>query len=125
MENNFEKWLKRAKSNLKIAKTKKDKDIYYEDLCFEAQQCVEKALKALLLYLNEEIPKFHSFHILLAKLEKHIEIPDDIKDVTELTDYAVQTRYPGDYTPLSKQEYQRAVEVAEIVLRWVEKTLNK
>jgi hypothetical protein len=26
-----------------------------------------------------------------------------------LTDYAVQVRYPGDYTPVSVEEYRRAI----------------
>jgi hypothetical protein len=35
------------------------------------------------------------------------------------TDYAVQIRFPGDYYPVSKEEYERALELAERVLRWV------
>ena len=42
MGKEYKEWLKRAKSNLKMSKIKKDEDIYYEDLCFEAQQCAEK-----------------------------------------------------------------------------------
>lgn len=44
-------WLDRARSNLSVAKLgKADISIFYEDLCFEAQQSVEKALKALCIY---------------------------------------------------------------------------
>jgi HEPN domain-containing protein len=43
MGDDWKKWIRRAKSNLKILKTSKDKDICYEDLCFETQQSVEKA----------------------------------------------------------------------------------
>jgi HEPN domain-containing protein len=46
-----EAWLKRAKSNIIIAKNDTQNDfVYYEDLCFNAQQCVEKSLK-LIVYL--------------------------------------------------------------------------
>ncbi len=71
----------------------------------------------------QEIPKVHSFHILLERIEQHIEIPEEIKDVIELNDYAVQTRYPGDYTPLEKEEYERALKITKRVLNWVCKTL--
>jgi len=49
-------WLARAKSNLTIAKIViKDEyeifggEIFLEELCFELQQCAEKALKALMI----------------------------------------------------------------------------
>jgi len=47
--------LKRAKSNLKIAKAGKVfKDILYEDLCFDCEQAVEKALKAVLVSIDKQ-----------------------------------------------------------------------
>ncbi|MCK5672246.1 MAG: HEPN domain-containing protein [Spirochaetales bacterium] len=124
MAEDYQNWLKRAKSNFKIAKITKDDDICYEDLCYEAQQCSEKALKALLIYLKQEIPKVHSFHILLEKLEQHIEIPEEIKDVIERNNYAVQTRYPGDYLSLDKEEYERALEITERVFNWVSRSVG-
>ena len=53
MKNNQEitKWLNRAEGNLERAKIGKLNDkTYYEDLCFDCQQAVEKSLKALLLF---------------------------------------------------------------------------
>jgi HEPN domain-containing protein len=43
------KWLKRAKSNLAIARQPRTDEISWEDLCFEVQQAAEKALKAVVL----------------------------------------------------------------------------
>jgi hypothetical protein len=40
-------WLRRARSNLARAKQDKPDEVLFEDLCFDAQQAVEKALKAL------------------------------------------------------------------------------
>lgn len=46
-------WLTRAKSNLARVKAGKvSEDILYEDLCFDAQQAVEKALKALCILME-------------------------------------------------------------------------
>lgn len=39
-----QKWLKRAKSNLVRAKQPRPEEVYYEDLCYDAQQSVEKSL---------------------------------------------------------------------------------
>ncbi len=115
----FEIWLQRARSNLAIAKTGKREDVLLEDLCFEAQQAAEKALKALLIYLGDTYPRTHAFTLLIACLEFHQEVPDEIREVIELSDYAVQMRYPGDYYPVSDDEYARAVELAGRMLDWV------
>lgn len=120
----FELWLQRARSNLAIAQIGLRDDmllnnVILEDLCFEAQQAAEKALKALLLYRCGEYPRTHAFTLLLSRLETVTPIPSSIRDVVELSDYAVQMRYPGDYHPISQEEYQRAVALAARVVTWV------
>ena len=113
-------WIRRAQSNLAIARQAKSQEVFLEDLCFEAQQAAEKSLKALLILLSEEYPRKHSFALLLEQLQDYVNIPEEIKEVIELSDYAVQTRYPGDYYPVSEEEYARAVELAQRVLSWAE-----
>ena len=54
MDKEYEIWIKRAKSSLILSKSKKTDEIYYEDLCFDAQQSAEKALKALIAFLNSD-----------------------------------------------------------------------
>jgi HEPN domain-containing protein len=102
-------WLKRARSNLERARAEKISDeILYEDLCFDAQQAVEKSLKALLVRLDKPFPKTHSIGMLLKLIEETgVEISDDINRSKILTDYAVDTRYPGMYEPVSEEEYKR------------------
>ena len=75
----FEEWFLRAESNLSIAQRGKNKSVFLEDLCFEAQQAAEKALKGLLIYLGGEYPKTHAFTLLLERLEELTPIPDSIK----------------------------------------------
>lgn len=124
-DEDYEIWLKRAESNIRLAINGKQEGVFFEDLCFEAQQAAEKALKAMLIFLSEEYPRVHSFGMLLECLEKHIKIPERIKDVIELSDYAVQTRYPGDYYPLSEDEYERAINIAKQTLTWVKENIKK
>lgn len=119
MAEDYKEWLKRAKSNLEIAKHSKLENVCYEDLCFEVQQCAEKALKAIFVFHNTEIPKVHSFHVILGEIERYYQIPSDIKEVEELNNYAVITRYPGDYDEITETEYKRALEIAERVYNWV------
>ena len=120
-----ESWIARAKSSYEYSKAIVTKYVYYEDLCYQAQQAVEKALKGLLIYFGEEPDFTHNIGALLGKLEKYIVIEDKIKEGIELTNYAVQTRYPGQYTEVTKDEYIKAVKIAEECLNWVENVIKK
>ena len=119
-------WLKRARSNLERAKMGKvTQGILYEDLCFDAQQAVEKSLKAILIKLNQSFPKTHSIGILLKLIEEAgVEIPENINQAKLLTAYAIDARYPGDYEPVNKEEYKEALKIAEDVFKWLDNIIK-
>ena len=119
-------WLIRARSNLERAKIGKvSQGILYEDLCFDAQQAVEKSLKAILIKLNQSFPKTPSIGILLKLIEEAgVEIPENINQAKLLTVYAVDARYPGDYEPVSKEEYKEALKIAEDVFKWLDNIIK-
>jgi HEPN domain-containing protein len=89
-----------------------------ELLCFHAQQAVEKSLKAVLAYLNVPVPGTHNIEAIIETLANYVEIPSEIREFDELTLYAVGTRYPGDYEPVSENEYREASAKAEQALSW-------
>jgi len=121
-----DQWLARAGSNLDRARAGKTGDtILYEDLCFDCQQAAEKSLKGLLVARDLESPHTHIIAALLQTLERNgIVIPEEIRDSSDLTDYAVTTRYPGMYEPIREDEYQDALAVAERVVAWVHTELR-
>jgi HEPN domain-containing protein len=125
MENEYKTWIDRAKSSLAISKIKSNGNILYEDLCFQAQQAVEKAIKGLLIFYNVDPEKTHNLVSLIKKLSENIEIPEEINKTVILNDYAVQTRYPGDYTPIEEEEYNNAIVVAEKCVKWIEKKIKE
>lgn len=118
-------WLQRAKSNMARANAGKvSPEILYEDLCFDAQQAVEKALKSMCVFYEIVFPKTHDIAYLIELLEKgNVIIPDNVQSAKMLTGYAVENRYPGDYEPVDEEDYFKAIEIAEKVLRWVEKKI--
>ena len=115
------KWIQRARSNLMRANQQNiHPDILYEDLSFDCQQAVEKALKGLLRYYDLEIPHIHSIGKLLSILEDNgFIIPDYVKEGIILTDYAVQTRYPGDYESVFEEEFKNILEISNKIFDWV------
>jgi len=117
-------WLNRARSNLFQAKNDK-LGVYWEDLCFQAQQAAEKSLKALLLDRGVSFPYIHNLAVLMQLLEKQGEsVPAEVREAARLTDYAVEARYPGLAEPMTRKEYETAVALAERVLNWVEGKLK-
>lgn len=71
--------------------------------CFHAQQCAEKALKALLIARSIEFPPTHAIERLLDLLSgAAVELPPDVDEAFILTQYAVQTRYPGVWEPVTE-----------------------
>ncbi|MEJ5375379.1 MAG: HEPN domain-containing protein [bacterium] len=43
-----------------------------------------------------------------------------MKESVILAKYASETRYPGTYEPVSQEEYQKAVRIAQAVVDWAE-----
>jgi hypothetical protein len=62
---------------------------------------------------------------LLSLLPDSVSTPSDIQEAVILTDYAVVTRYPGDYEPVAEQEYQQALSLAESVVLWSESLIGR
>lgn len=127
MKNNelADAWMKRAISSLEKAKIGKISDaLFYEDLCFDCQQATEKAFKAVLIARNVTFPKTHSLNLLIALIKhQNIEIPPEVAESVILNDYAVETRYPGAYEPVSEEEYFTAVKLATGVIDWADEKL--
>ena len=116
-------WMNRANSNLARARARVP-EAYLEDLCFDAQQAAEKALKAVMMSRGIDFPYTHDIARLLAVLQVDgLTLPESMLSAARLTTYAVQARYPGLDEPVEEPEYLEAVEVAEAVVRWAEALL--
>ena len=69
-------WLNRARSNLALANSRIS-GAYLEDLCFDAQQAAEKAIKAVMIARDIDFPYMHDLGSLLTLLEENGEtIPE-------------------------------------------------
>src|SRR5262245_17751648 len=118
-------WLNRARSNLALARTD-TVGAFYEDLCFEAQQAAEKAIKAVFVHRGASFPFIHDLDRLLDRLERSgLKIPKYVRQSDDLTPFAVAARYPGLAGPVTKRQHRRAVRIAEAVPRWAERQLGK
>jgi HEPN domain-containing protein len=119
--NDPHEWLHRARSNLACARTPvPEADL--EDLCFDALQAAEKAVKAVFIRCGEHFPFTHDLEELLTLLGQiGLKIPKYLWEADDLTPFAAETRYPGRAAPVTRRQYNRAVRIAAAVLRWAER----
>ncbi|MBY0523093.1 MAG: HEPN domain-containing protein [Gemmataceae bacterium] len=81
-------------------------------VCFHCQQCAEKYIEALLEELGVAIAKTHDLGKLLTVVQPHHPMLPSLKrGLLFLTEFAVDTRYPGNSA--TKRQ-------AESALRWVD-----
>lgn len=111
-----QEWMNRARSNLAKARHRGE-DIYLEDLCFDAQQAAEKAIKAVLLHTGAEFPLIHD----LGLLPKTIAQP--AHQTTRLTRFAVAARYSGLQESVTEERYTELLTIAAGVVDWATATL--
>jgi len=118
-------WMRYAKSDLALAKATISDDVLFGNLCFHAQQAVEKSIKAVLIAKSIPFPRTHNIDTLIGLLPGDVPVPPDDAKVAELTEYAVTLRYPGMDEPVTEEEYYEVLRLAESVVEWAEDTINR
>jgi len=112
------------KATRAIARQPKTDEIYWEDLCFETQQAAEKALKAVMLARGIKFRFVHDLAELLTVLEQNgVPLAEDVKEAAILTDYSVESRYPGPFEPITEEEFLESLRIAEAVVAWAERQM--
>jgi HEPN domain-containing protein len=96
-----ERWLLFAHQDLRMAQMAMEEGLYNQ-VCFHAQQCAEKAIKGLLAHQRKIPPRTHRLADLLGLLEPDPFAEDRI-EIQLLDRFYLPTRYP-DALPVSLPE---------------------
>ena len=80
--------------------------------CFYAQQGAEKALKAALVLDGLEVPHVHDLNAVRNRLPDYWSVRREHPDLAELTVWAAESRYPGDWKEATAADAERAVSQA-------------
>lgn len=120
-------WVQKAENDLTTAAhtLRLGKRAPTDTVCFHAQQCVEKYLKALLVAQEIDFGRTHSVGTLLTFVPARLRPDLSVEEQEVLTDYAVSTRYPGDYEEIPIEQAKRAVKLARHVRKQVRAHLPK
>ena len=84
-------------------------------VCWLAQQSAEKALKLALVLEETDFPFAHDLDALRNLLPDGWAVRLDYPDLAELTEWAVEARYPGDWPEATEVEETRAESQARAI----------
>ncbi len=126
-KSSYEEWIFYADGDLKTAEDELNApEPFTNTVCFHAQQCVEKYLKAYLTFRGKPFRKTHDIAELIELCEEEdyeFEYLYEIK-ANKLTRYAVEVRYPDEFYIPSIEEAKEAVEIAKKVKSFVRRKLS-
>lgn len=102
-------WVAKAEGDFVVAnELRRVQPPVYDARCFHCQQAAEKYLKAILVELGAVVPRTHNLDDLLALLLPHYPTLRAFRrGLIFLTDFAVETRYPGENA--TKRQAEAAV----------------
>jgi len=93
------------------------KRIRGENFFFTLQQCVEKALKAVLVHRGIPVPLVHDLGILLAKIPRESEPPFGY-EIGSLSEFAAVRRYEEGALEWGLDEAEEARDLGRIAIDW-------
>ena len=114
-------WVRKADNDLITAERELSfDDPVTETICFHCQQVAEKYLKAFLTYHQIYFTKTHNIMNLL-ELSAAVEpsFKKELVDADNLTDYAVEIRYPDFFLEPSVEEARDSLKVAKKIKGFV------
>lgn len=119
------RWLSYAREDVQAAEVIiEHPTIAFRHVCWLSQQAVEKSLKAALIFLQVEFPRTHDLDILRNLLPGEWEANRVSADLAEMTEWAVESRYPGDWPAATEKDAQAAYNLAEKILGAIEADLR-
>jgi HEPN domain-containing protein len=95
----------------------------FDLICYHAQQCAEKYLKALLTSQALRVPRTHDLRFLVRQLPADLKLDIELDHVITLNRYSIETRYPENWDDIERPEAERAVALARAVRDAVRLTL--
>lgn len=115
MWNEAAKWLRYAKEDLDAAESLLRDDATPRHICFMAQQSAEKAIKSVFVLLQIDFPRTHDLDALKSLLPTEWSSRLKSIDLAELSEWAVESRYPGNWAEATLDDAHSACEQARIV----------
>ena len=94
-----------------------------ENICFFAQQVVEKSIKAILCHLELPVPFTHNLDILIDRIPEDRDLADSVA-FNELNEYATIRRYEEGVVELDQDDLEMALNLAKKAVNWAQSIIK-
>ena len=118
-------WLRYGDDDLLLARhgLTLQSSVPYRLIAYHAQQCAEKYLKAFLVLNSIDFPYTHNLGRLIELAQQVRAWPESLLDAETLTPYAITARYPSEDEPVSADEAEQAITIADQTRQLVRQAL--
>lgn len=115
-------WLGKSASDARIARAAVEiEGPLWDQACFHAQQSAEKALKALFVAHDLDVPRTHDLVFLMERVaEREPTVSSLLETASGLAQHAVTPRYPSFLAPETESDAREALDAAAAIIAWVE-----
>ena len=111
--------LRKAQSDLDAAESCLKSKTALDSVCFHAQQAAEKAVKAFLVFSDQDPPRIHNIEKLIDLCGRIDSGFSELRDLAAgLTPYAVELRYDDEFWPstdTAEEAHTTAVKIVGFV----------
>jgi HEPN domain-containing protein len=109
-----QRWLRFAREDLAAAEAMVGQQaVTPRHICWLAQQAAEKVLKAGLVFLQIDFPRRHDLDAIRNLFPTGWQIKEEHPDLAELTEWAVEARYPGRWPEATEADASAALQQAQ------------
>ena len=120
------RWLRFADDDLKVAEGGVASGAYAPHIsCFHAQQCAEKVLKSILVFLQINFPYRHDLDEIRDLIPPSWHVKTAFPDLSWLTQWATVGRYPGNWPEATDRDAQDAASQARDIWETVLNDLDQ
>ncbi|MEG1008641.1 MAG: HEPN domain-containing protein [Clostridia bacterium] len=116
-------WIKKANKDVYAADIMNEAGNAEEIVCFHCEQAIEKLLKAYMIYKNEEILKTHNLNKLFLICSKYNDFFSTYIH-TNITEYAVEIRYPDSRDIPSTDEVKETMKTMYIIINKINELIK-
>ncbi len=117
------RWLRYAQEDLAAALANVSQGGAPRHACWFAQQSAEKTLKSVLIFCQIDFPRTHDLDLLRTLIPKEWRCREALSDGASLTEWAVESRYPGDWPDATPADAAAALSIACAVIAAAESQL--
>lgn len=123
-------WLNSGESDLITIDETIENPLLTHVVAFHAQQCIEKAFKALVEISSSDVPKIHSTVTLYEMVKSQVNINIDEEILDKLDQLYIDARYPGElglmpYGKPTSEEAKKFYEFAKEIYNSIKRIIEE